>query len=280
MDVPLLLAPQTRDGVERAAEAWLSAHGVLPQEYMSYLGDAVVTAGAQDPELTERADFVANERNRFRWLIDNVRPPVNIQFERLPEAELKRSFTLGAIRRGPPPPRAPLKRASSIKINIKLPKPPASVKEESTTTATTSATSGSPAKRPRTDAGETPSRLGHVLQETVNRLLRIRFHKSPFKHSGYPFDNPFAVRLEPSGQVVPLEYFDKIKEPMDLSKVKDRVGVGRYKTFAEFERDVQLIVSNAKLYHNKPKTVMHRLTQHFDKESKKLLRAAKNKLDR
>mmetsp|Transcript_19390 Transcript_19390/g.38019 ORF Transcript_19390/g.38019 Transcript_19390/m.38019 type:complete len:287 (-) Transcript_19390:107-967(-) len=285
MDVPLLIAPQAREGVEEAAKSWLASNGVLPQGYVKYLGDAIVTAGSDDPEYKKRAEFVANERNGFRWLIDNVKPPVNINFERLSEAELNRSFDLVAVKKGKPP-SIKIKRAPSVKINIKMPRAPPDHEDsiDPSPASKRARTEGTPSKggstEKRTKDSYESSRLAHVLQETLDRLLRIRFHKSPFKGSGYPFDNPFAVRLESSGNVVPKEYFEIIKEPMDLSKVKDKYKAGMYKTFSEFKRDISLIIQNSKKYHDKPKTAMSRLTQHFEKESKKLLDAAQNKLSR
>lgn len=43
-------------------------------------------------------------------------------------------------------------------------------------------------------------------------------------------------------------YFDVIKNPMDLSTVNAKVEAGMYKTLAQFEADMRLMINNAKTY--------------------------------
>uniref|UniRef100_A0A7S2SLI0 Bromo domain-containing protein n=2 Tax=Mucochytrium quahogii TaxID=96639 RepID=A0A7S2SLI0_9STRA len=121
------------------------------------------------------------------------------------------------------------------------------------------------------------SRLEQVLEEAVDKLTRCKFPNAPFKHSGYPFGNPFAVRLERHGNVVPDEYFDVIKDPCDLAKIKERVRTGYYTSFKMFETDVKLIIKNSYDFHQGP-TLMAKLTKHFENFSKNVLGSAKSKL--
>ena len=60
----------------------------------------------------------------------------------------------------------------------------------------------------------------------------------------WPFTQPVKKDEVP-------DYFDVIKEPMDLQTVKMKIETNGYADKEEFERDVRLIFSNAKTYHQK-----------------------------
>ena len=61
------------------------------------------------------------------------------------------------------------------------------------------------------------------------------------------YAEPFAQPVDPVAFNLP-DYFDLIKNPMDLGTVKKRVDKGHYSDVESFERDVRLVFSNAMLY--------------------------------
>ena len=54
--------------------------------------------------------------------------------------------------------------------------------------------------------------------------------------------------LEPVSAKKVVDYYQIVKQPMDLRKMREKVAEGAYSTRAEFLSDVQLILSNSRLY--------------------------------
>lgn len=52
-------------------------------------------------------------------------------------------------------------------------------------------------------------------------------------------------------QSVAPEYYDIIKRPMDLKKIRARIKDGTISTIDEFERDIRLMFANATVYNTK-----------------------------
>lgn len=67
---------------------------------------------------------------------------------------------------------------------------------------------------------------------------------------------PFLRPVDPVRDEVP-DYFDVIKEPMDLSAVSNKLQSGQYQDRFEFKNDVELIFRNAKTYTPDPKAWIH-----------------------
>lgn len=63
---------------------------------------------------------------------------------------------------------------------------------------------------------------------------------------------PFTRPVDPVRDEAP-DYFDVIKEPMDLSSVSNKLQSGQYKDRFQFKEDVELIFRNAKTYTPDPK---------------------------
>ena len=78
-----------------------------------------------------------------------------------------------------------------------------------------------------------------------------------------PFMNPIPTDDEEfSG------YYVKIKKPMDISKIKEKLLTNSYKNFNEFEKDMNLIFTNTERFFGKdnPRTAISKeLKKHFDK---------------
>ncbi|KAI0348152.1 hypothetical protein BDW22DRAFT_1480005 [Trametopsis cervina] len=90
-------------------------------------------------------------------------------------------------------------------------------------------------------------------------LKKLQAHKcSPF----------FRQPVDPVRDRAP-NYFEVIKNPMDLSTMSAKLDRGKYKDRAAFEQDFRLLINNAKQY-NMPKTVAYEdamgLERAFDKE--------------
>lgn len=67
---------------------------------------------------------------------------------------------------------------------------------------------------------------------------------------------PFTRPVDPVRDEAP-DYFDVIKEPMDLSSVSNKLQSGQYKDRFQFKDDVDLIFQNAKTYTPDPKAWIH-----------------------
>lgn len=61
---------------------------------------------------------------------------------------------------------------------------------------------------------------------------------------------PFQIPVDPVALQIP-DYFDVVKEPMDLSTIKEKLNNGDYKDPWEFVDDVWLMFNNAWLYNRK-----------------------------
>lgn len=67
---------------------------------------------------------------------------------------------------------------------------------------------------------------------------------------------PFTRPVDPVRDEAP-DYFDVIKEPMDLSSVSNKLQSGQYKDRFQFKDDIHLIFQNAKTYTPDPKAWIH-----------------------
>lgn len=45
------------------------------------------------------------------------------------------------------------------------------------------------------------------------------------------------------------DYYELIKQPIDLNKIQQKFKADEYQAFQQFEADIQLLFSNAKQYH-------------------------------
>lgn len=61
---------------------------------------------------------------------------------------------------------------------------------------------------------------------------------------------PFRTPVDPVADGVP-DYFDKVKQPMDLTTVRSKMDSSAYGTAEAFASDVRLIVENCKMYWKK-----------------------------
>jgi hypothetical protein len=58
---------------------------------------------------------------------------------------------------------------------------------------------------------------------------------------------PFVEMIDPVRDGVP-DYHEKVKVPMSLTEVKNRIKTKRYRDISDFDRDMNLIWSNARQY--------------------------------
>ena len=106
------------------------------------------------------------------------------------------------------------------------------------------------------------------LGDNVNFLTQCRNIVAKLKShaNAWPFKEPVNAQLV-------QDYYQKIKEPMDLLTLEKGVESGKYKVKNIFEKDVRLIFSNARSY-NKPGTIYYKfantLENYIDEDLKKL----------
>ena len=77
--------------------------------------------------------------------------------------------------------------------------------------------------------------------------------------STLPAAHPFAVPVNPSALDIP-DYFDIIRNPMDLSTISKKLQEHRYKSFSEYESDMLLMFYNARLYNTNKKSAIREMT--------------------
>ena len=104
--------------------------------------------------------------------------------------------------------------------------------------------------------------------DNVNFLTQCRniINKLKAHPSAWPFKEPVDVQTVP-------DYYQKIKDPMDLLTLEKGVESGKYKNKNVFEKDLRLIFSNARSY-NKSGTIYHKfattLENFIEEDLKKL----------
>jgi hypothetical protein len=72
----------------------------------------------------------------------------------------------------------------------------------------------------------------------------------------WPICSPFVEMVDPVRDGAP-DYFAYIKEPMALTEVKRKLGANEYDSVQSWERDVNLIWSNAQTYNGEDTLFMH-----------------------
>lgn len=83
---------------------------------------------------------------------------------------------------------------------------------------------------------------------------------------------PFREKVDPERDGAP-DYLEIIKEPMDLSTVRNKIKANEYKTIDEWSDDIRLIFSNAKKYNDESTLVnliAREVEQWFEKKIEKL----------
>ena len=80
----------------------------------------------------------------------------------------------------------------------------------------------------------------------------------------------FTTPVDPERDSVP-DYFDKIKKPMDLGTVRDKLKSQQYNTTEEWKNDIMLIWDNALTYHADKKNMVLEIAQYAKHKSEKLL---------
>eukprot|EP00511_Aplanochytrium_stocchinoi_P001274 CAMPEP_0204831750 /NCGR_PEP_ID=MMETSP1346-20131115/11504_1 /ASSEMBLY_ACC=CAM_ASM_000771 /TAXON_ID=215587 /ORGANISM="Aplanochytrium stocchinoi, Strain GSBS06" /LENGTH=299 /DNA_ID=CAMNT_0051963029 /DNA_START=194 /DNA_END=1093 /DNA_ORIENTATION=+ len=109
------------------------------------------------------------------------------------------------------------------------------------------------------------------LLKAIEAIIKVKWAKSMkpavenFKQMGFENGNPFAVPLVPGCGWVPEEYFEKIKQPIDLLTIKENVESFHTNDLESFEADVWRVISNSKQW-----------SKHVD-DSLRVLRIAQEK---
>jgi hypothetical protein len=90
------------------------------------------------------------------------------------------------------------------------------------------------------------------------------------KISYSPLASLFLQPVDPIRDGCP-DYFKKIKEPMDLGTILEKLKAGSYASTAQWEQDLMRIWSNAIAY-NQPGSVFQRIAEKLRKKSQKLVK--------
>ncbi|KAG6813996.1 hypothetical protein H0H92_004489 [Tricholoma furcatifolium] len=190
-----------------------------------------------------------------------------------------------AIKSGGPPPKSPL---ASINIPTKLklhaspapeviPPTPATPRIDAPRKSSVSAVPSSstipknkikvakPSKGPENSKStHVPKAQSSGMPLTDLRICRNALKKVKANKSAFVFNQP----VDPIRDHAP-NYFDVIKEPMDLSTMGAKLEAGMYKDRAAFASDFRLMISNAKLYNANGSYVHNeaiKLETFFDKQ--------------
>ncbi|KAI5126406.1 hypothetical protein NEPAR06_0259 [Nematocida parisii] len=92
--------------------------------------------------------------------------------------------------------------------------------------------------------------------------LLLKLKKSP--HAG-----PFLYPVDPQVLNIP-DYYEKIKQPMDLSTISKNLETGIYKSTEDIKADIELMLQNCYTY-NQPDTAVSKMGQALEKYFKQLL---------
>ena len=89
---------------------------------------------------------------------------------------------------------------------------------------------------------------------------------------------PFRFPVDPYEDGV-LDYYDIVKNPMDLQTMKLRLDYGKYRSKENFYKDLDLIIENSRLYHkDHPEFLM--ITKRFENLCTKVRRTVDPKRKR
>ena len=127
--------------------------------------------------------------------------------------------------------------------NSDIPVPDPSPTEKSLTTknSTTSSTTKVPQKSvPRKGAKKKNSRSGPTLTEIHNSIRKV-VNALVANENSWPFREPVTEDIAP-------QYFDVVKEPMDLKKMGRKNNSRQYKSIGAFVYDFELMISNCIKY--------------------------------
>ncbi|GAB9474231.1 Transcription initiation factor [Globisporangium polare] len=104
-------------------------------------------------------------------------------------------------------------------------------------------------KQLRQERGELVAKVPmDIKPKECLKLLRV-LNSQKYDKNCWPFRKPVKV-LFPT---LAVEYFDIIKNPMDLATISDKVGAFEYKHHGDFIRDVRLTFENAIIYNKADK---------------------------
>lgn len=106
----------------------------------------------------------------------------------------------------------------------------------------------------------------------MNELIRTTAVSIMDRIMKHPIANDYIEPILP-GDGTESEYFEKIKNPQDLSSIRQRLIDGRYQTLQNWLDDVETVWKNAELYHG-PQSHYASISQQcrkiFDKEKRAL----------
>lgn len=127
-------------------------------------------------------------------------------------------------------------------------------------------------------------KLHDELLCAIDDIINVKWSKSlqvyanNYFRMGIPNGNPYALPLTPENSFLPAAYFEVIKNPMDLSTIKNRVKDYFYDDISTFEQDLNLVIRNALQYHENSKDPMRRMAKAVAKRAVDVLNRAKNNL--
>lgn len=128
-------------------------------------------------------------------------------------------------------------------------------------------------------------RLQQELLSAIELIIHVRWSASikllsePYLRMGLPNGNPFTIPLtKSSSSFVPPTYFEVIKQPMDLTTIKNRVKDFSYDDLDAFESDIKLVISNALSFHKFHKDPIRRMAKAVSKRSIEVIEKIKLKL--
>ncbi|XP_038165293.1 histone acetyltransferase p300 isoform X2 [Cyprinodon tularosa] len=143
-----------------------------------------------------------------------------------------------------------LSAAASEDKKPEVKKEPKEEEEGSGSSATNSSSASSQSKKKIFK----PEELRQALMPTLEALYRQDPESLPFRQ---PVDPPLLgipVRIRTSNKTN-LDYFDIVKNPMDLSTIKRKLDTGQYEEPWQYIEDVWLMFNNAWLYNRKTSRV-------------------------
>jgi histone acetyltransferase len=101
------------------------------------------------------------------------------------------------------------------------------------------------------------------LTETKKQVLRKLLDQVRGSAHSWPFLKPVAIDEAPN-------YYDVVKEPMDLETVGKKLDTDKYTQIDEFVHDITLICNNCR-YYNRKTSVYYKAAEDLEKQFKQLM---------
>nr|XP_057917914.1 histone acetyltransferase p300 isoform X2 [Doryrhamphus excisus] len=242
--------PLSQKGSFQADSQALTPASVNSVDTSSQQAQSDTTAAVPEPKVEVKQQDEAEESDAGS--VSKGGKLSNVKTEEIPvKMEVKKEECPGEGGKGVPMDTSSTPQTPVVKTEDKKPEVKKEVKEEDVSSE--AAVSQAPAKKKIFK----PEELRQALMPTLESLYRQE-----------PESLPFRMPVDPQLLCIP-DYFDIVKNPMDLSTIKRKLDTGQYQDPWQYVDDIWLMFNNAWLYNRKTSRVYKccsKLAEVFEQE--------------